>query len=286
MIQPKALLADTAWQRLLSRDSTLLVESVFRHTLNLVSEQTGERYTLFLENGYSAPRAMTVTALGSVKPGDTMQIANGAIQLSAVTVNMQHCEFRGNGIAQQGAPKSSQIVALQQWLAAYAVEGSFFEPAANDAVSQATVKRLATARNFFARMMREEGGIEVATKGLIGLGIGLTPSGDDYLVGWLAIIRSTRMFGEQGSLELELAIREQLHRTTAVSRLYLEEALLGQFAEPIRAVCSAVSSGNDRQVEEAAQVLFEHGATSGQDVIVGMIDALSMYKHKEMNNEI
>ena len=103
---------------------------------------------------------------------------------------------------------------------------------------------------------------------LIGLGEGLTPSGDDCVVGALALIHRLA----PAWLAANEALRDQLAtaamtRTTAVARDFLLEALEGRFAECVRDLVIAFS---DEKAALAARELLGMGATSGADTLYGI----------------
>ena len=107
-----------------------------------------------------------------------------------------------------------------------------------------------------------------AASHLIGLGEGLTPAGDDCVLGALAAIHRLApellMADPASSHRLEEAARR---RTTDVARDFLLEALEGRFAEPVLALLTARS---DSAANRAARELLAMGATSGADTLGGI----------------
>jgi hypothetical protein len=103
---------------------------------------------------------------------------------------------------------------------------------------------------------------------LIGLGEGLTPAGDDCILGALAAIHrlAPEWLTSDRSLSHRLAEAAR-SRTTDVARDFLLEALAGRFAEPVLAVLTASSAG---LAEGAAGELLAMGATSGADTLCGI----------------
>lgn len=103
---------------------------------------------------------------------------------------------------------------------------------------------------------------------LIGLGEGLTPAGDDCVLGALAAIHRLApewLTSDRSLLPwLDAAARS---RTTDVARDFLLEALGGRFAEPVLALLAAPSAG---LAEPAARELIGMGATSGADTLCGI----------------
>jgi hypothetical protein len=75
--------------------------------------------------------------------------------------------------------------------------------------------------------------LESGVSELIGYGAGLTPDGDDYLLGYLASLWPWQHLGAI-SAHLKLlrpAIKSQLHRTTSISRYYLALALQEHYSQ-------------------------------------------------------
>ena len=113
--------------------------------------------------------------------------------------------------------------------------------------------------------------------GLIGLGPGLTPAGDDFVIGWLAGL--TLLAQSPAQQEFLAAMRTGVealsHATTPVSRQHLADACALMFSERLSEVCVAIASGASRpalQSSLAAQLAV--GATSGADAAAGLIFAL------------
>jgi hypothetical protein len=109
---------------------------------------------------------------------------------------------------------------------------------------------------------------------LIGLGVGLTPSGDDYLVGVLAGLDAT---GHPARPDLAAAIAAQApDRTTAVGAATLRHAAAGAFSERLHAVLIALAGGRLDGVAAAIGRATAYGATSGSDTLVGVFAALDL----------
>jgi Protein of unknown function (DUF2877) len=104
--------------------------------------------------------------------------------------------------------------------------------------------------------------------GLIGVGPGLTPAGDDGLVGALAVLRGRdpEWLASMGDVRRQVAAAARAG-TTAVSGEFIAHALDGFFAEPVLALMRASAS---EQVERAARALRCRGSTSGADTLAGM----------------
>lgn len=109
---------------------------------------------------------------------------------------------------------------------------------------------------------------------LIGLGIGLTPSGDDYLVGLLAGLEATL---DPARHELAAAIATHAPgRTTAIGAAALDHATQGAFGERLHEVLVAVATGRLDDLAGPIERAMAYGATSGSDTLVGLLSAVDL----------
>ena len=122
--------------------------------------------------------------------------------------------------------------------------------------------------------------VDTSLRSLVGFGPGLTPSGDDALIGLLCAL------GRAGEADLATALREPvralLRRTTPVSIHSLCLALDGHVAEATVAVVdAALGAGTtavpvgDARVRRAVETLLGVGATTGADTLVGVLAGLA-----------
>ncbi len=128
--------------------------------------------------------------------------------------------------------------------------------------SPAAVK--GTPRSRVAGLVPSSDPVTPATAAaLVGRGEGLTPLGDDVLVGWIALHRAV---GEP-TPAVDDAVRRALHRTTTLSASLLECALAGEVADPLRDHLAAL--GSDREPATRAR-LQRWGASSGLGLAHGV----------------
>ena len=115
----------------------------------------------------------------------------------------------------------------------------------------------------------------IAMRSLIGLGPGLTPSGDDFLVGYLAGLwctvgndSSRKRFLTVLGPELSQAARD----TNQISYAYLQCAARGHVSEPIAILAQQVTQSSDKNsVRAATQAAVQIGHTSGSDGVLGLL---------------
>ncbi len=110
--------------------------------------------------------------------------------------------------------------------------------------------------------------IEHMASQLIGLGEGLTPSGDDLLVGLLAVLHIT---GQNALIpSLPAWVAPFLTNTPDLSGAFLRCALEGHFAEPLAQFVRALYNVNSLDWSSHADHLARVGHSSGVDAMVGI----------------
>jgi hypothetical protein len=106
--------------------------------------------------------------------------------------------------------------------------------------------------------------IKKAVKSLAGLGPGLTPAGDDYLLGTMASIwltKNTNFLEEIGCLSSQ--------KTTSLSAAYLMAAAKGEFAEYWHHLAKAILCQDPKILRKNISEFIQIGASSGRDALAG-----------------
>ena len=120
---------------------------------------------------------------------------------------------------------------------------------------------------------RDASAVAGCVASLVGRGPGLTPSGDDALVGMLAVLHRLGPAGGFTEL-LGAAVTGQLHRTGDISAHYLRLAAAGHFGERLIVLCDALA--RERDVEVATAAVVATGATSGADALLGVVSGVAV----------
>ncbi len=110
----------------------------------------------------------------------------------------------------------------------------------------------------------------VGAKMLAGVGGGLTPAGDDFIVGVLLAARAG-LCGE-GREQLGPAIAEAAApATTALSAAYLRAAARGECISPWHDLFAALMQLDEYAIYESVRALTSIGHTSGADALAGFL---------------
>jgi hypothetical protein len=116
-------------------------------------------------------------------------------------------------------------------------------------------------------------------RSLIGLGTGSTPSGDDFIVGQLAVLWAVRRLSLSASHQIEGFRRlfqwgELRARTSLASAQMILAAAEGSFSEAVRAVLVALAADPQSRLEVPAHILASQGASSGIEMLSGILEAV------------
>ncbi|MBK5144558.1 DUF2877 domain-containing protein [Budviciaceae bacterium BWR-B9] len=113
--------------------------------------------------------------------------------------------------------------------------------------------------------------------GLIGYGSGLTPDGDDYLLGYLAALS---LWHQHPTLSrhinsVKAAIAQMLTKTTDISKHYLSLALQQDYSEPVyRLLGCLCRQTTEQELKLAGHQVMQFGAASGVDCLAGVLHGL------------
>ena len=157
-------------------------------------------------------------------------------------------------------PSAQRIADAEQYLLANGAAGGMLDLLAQDRGG---------ARAAVAGVMRGEA--EAAVR-LIGLGRGLTPSGDEFLCGFFAVADA---LGETRFSEMRDAVLHSLDRTTAISAAYLGSALTGGYFTVYDAAVRALLSDEPHAL--LCDFVLGMGASSGTDTLLGAVTAAKLF---------
>jgi hypothetical protein len=128
---------------------------------------------------------------------------------------------------------------------------------------------------------------EVARKGreLVGLGPGLTPSGDDFIGGLLFAAHSLKTAYPQNFNWKEEPVMDLIDwastQTHPISHTILRDHAFGHGPKPLHDVVTSLLNGRDLgHTFEGAKRLIGIGETSGWDILAGMLTAMLLVEGK------
>lgn len=115
---------------------------------------------------------------------------------------------------------------------------------------------------------------------LVGRGRGLTPSGDDFLLGWLLVQQLKQDNLENNELIMQKA--KSPDYTTDVSRHYLRQAATGCYSQALLNLAKTlVEPANEQVMAQRIAEIVAHGHSSGADTLAGIaVTLIEMRRRK------
>ena len=262
---------------LLNSASAGHVHSVYHKTINI---QVGS-YLLALQAAYSPLSPVSlITGLDAssmmalpVLPDQMAEISSGRLTVHCADRVIYFCF---SDAAVYDSALSGKSPCLSQGLLKSILDHSyaggfrclFTSSSIDDPVTAAARQHLTSCRNFMQMTDYEKAADELSC--LIGLGVGLTPSGDDFLCGVLAGLILSGNTQHPFFPVLKERIRTSLTNTNDISRTFLRCALSSHFSKPIKDLASPASPGIILASFEAV------GHSSGIDSLCGIYFALTL----------
>lgn len=285
----RALSCDTELlERLNGAPLEATVHSVFDRVVNL--NDAGRLYTVAAAGVDNAPATLVLDIPScqalQLKVGDRVRNRRERLLLpGGRMVDLRRAQRWQPGLASLPMPASS-LCWLTNFLAAEGVPGGA-RPDPDGGELATTVSRLLTAALAELLAAAQRGAVDEIAAGahrLLGLGTGLTPSGDDALLG-VALVAAM-----PGSTLAPLT--PLLHNvfevgapfTNAISLAALQQAVRGRTRQSVIALLAAMSGGDDEdELNRLGRAVTAIGHTSGTDILVGMCAALIL--ESEMRGE-
>ena len=120
---------------------------------------------------------------------------------------------------------------------------------------------------------------------IAGLGIGLTPSGDDFLVGIMHALWT--VYDSEEAVRLSSIITAAATpRTTILSAAWLREASKGHASESWHDLLYGIVMGHTNDAKRACMRILRIGGTSGADALTGFLFAIQFFRDFERKRSV
>jgi hypothetical protein len=120
-------------------------------------------------------------------------------------------------------------------------------------------------KDILQNTITEKEGKIYGLKNMLGLGQGMTPSGDDFITG---VLLGADLAMKQSSIDIE-GLKEKLQTTTVAGKTLLYLAIHNSYPAYLLTFIKEISEA-DSNVLEAVQKAAQHGSTSGLDSLTGL----------------
>ena len=274
-------------------DFDAAVHSVFRSAVNLSPAKESNLLTLVTSSEADLPQGIRVDTpedfsfeSGALRAGEPAACRDELLRFGPLTIGLRGARRWKCDLPSLQADLTDPSVATawrNAWDALNKRQVQLnAEIIAQDLLrSDATLRAGAAMRGLLDATRRTDPAAPASIRPLIGLGSGLTPSGDDLLVGYLAglwcAVRNSRERTQFVTGLGETVIRLS-QRTNAISRTYLTHAARGQVSSRLADLAEAICRGeNSDRLLAAAESAMQVGHTSGMDAVTGLLIGLVVW---------
>ncbi len=272
--------AATRWLELSQRP---LILHVFDPVCNMINEE-GEVFSLvgrFVGNGPFSGLTHEGRFTSWISAKSKLEIEDNALRIDGVEISFEDAvtwEPKPNWKAVHG--KSKEILQASEVIEGLLKEQAEAESFAyivlplsdgNDAISATHKKASLAIEKLLPAILAEDSEVMRESAAAIGgLGAGLTPAGDDFLVGLMHALWATRPAAAALALSLVLA-EAAIPRTNSLSAAWLKAASQGEAGQPWHELIEAITEANDEAVEGAVMRILPTGHSSGADALGGFV---------------
>jgi hypothetical protein len=278
-----------------------VIQSTFESAANLRLLNEDRLLTVLISDHYELPQGIRIgtknVSLHSLTPGRRAVARGGVLRFdfSPLTIDLRGAPVWKCPVSELDTDMRSHRT-QQAWATAWRLLNEE-QRARNGDIIADDLFRLNSGSFLSQRMSRsvmqlvtsaeqfDSPGSIFAAQGMIGLGPGVTPSGDDLLIGFLAGLWSTR-WTDQGQLSFLYsfgdALQEAAEQTSEISRTYIVHAVRGQFSSSLATLAQAITTGHG--LEQAARKAMQVGHSSGMDSVTGLLIGLSVWNAQSIHH--
>lgn len=269
-----------------SESCCLPVHSIYKNTVNL---QCGAEILAIQTLGLQAtPFSVEITAApGSLEtlfgPAKSVSVSPAGLLAGQTLIVLPERYEIYNGHFRAGKPMPDPVLAarvIREVLWRLAPRDSFFALAEPQRLAQcgrfSGAAEGAAILDAALQLPTTDTSMQKLSE-LVGLGQGLTPAGDDFLLGILAALDLVGKVSERGALCAAL----QLQKTNQISAAFLQAAKDSVYAECFLLLMQTLAVGaTPEEIGRCAVRVLQTGHTSGSDTLSGLLWCLETIERK------
>ncbi|HHE6470587.1 TPA: DUF2877 domain-containing protein [Providencia rettgeri] len=282
------LTADTQFLNLLHQPSPQgTIEQVFNKAINFSIDNV--LYTLLCSQLDNAPNSCRLInkdfSLFEIKEGESINLLNKEILIgNNYLLSFSLCkEWRQPVInfSDNKLKNSNYLLYIEKQINRLDLiltenKSSLFKYQGDNFFYLSMTKQLVQLRSELIESIikKDKENIIYVIRQFVGLGIGLTPSGDDYLVGLMAFLL---LIGHPVATfypEFFKGITQSLGQTTPISAITLEKALNREYRENMQQLIQSLVDAKETNIYPQFLEILNIGSSSGSDMLFGLRDAL------------
>lgn len=272
-------------QRILQSSLSGFVHSTFNRTYNIQCLEDGELYTIACNEIDNGPNTLIVDLTAfkdmNINVNDEVVAANNCLSIAnKMSITIDKVDSWGGDLPTY--PTNTEclkknVKLMKQYIEIHGKSGGIKSKGMNESSFESEMAKMIKERTYL--LMKEllskrfRSAVPHAIS-LLGLGPGLTPSGDDFLVGLFTTFHlkgspfsSQRWFCE----EIEKVAKTA---TNDISYIAIKKASAGKVRESIVDLVSALLVENEKNMILSLRKVLTIGSSSGTDIALGILEGL------------
>ncbi|MEW9096942.1 MAG: DUF2877 domain-containing protein [Clostridiaceae bacterium] len=263
------------------------IHSIFKNVINV--EYNDKLISMQNSNVPKGPLSISINDSVNfldlpIKIGDVITIKKDVICIGSISVNIERPLIWDPRLKDYFllSKNKEQINKLKNIVILYGKSGGIKEEVLSiitdnqetfkDKNKENIVRVLNEAYKDFYNKKQTDASVKLSS--LIGYGAGLTPAGDDFLVGVMSVLHCLKKL-DVSLLELYEKLSNEIlkssRKTTSVSKTFLEEAVERRFSESFHKLYEALWSKNSEELYKATISMISIGHSSGTDGLCGIL---------------
>ncbi|MDF2681817.1 MAG: hypothetical protein K0R47_3007 [Brevibacillus sp.] len=275
-------------ERIASSRFSGFVHSIFNRTINIHCLENGELFTIACSQLDNGPNTLVVDRKRFQNVGiavnDPVFVSDDTIfvgkQLAICCQDHVVCwECVLPAFPPDRGSLLANVAVMKDYLAAHGKTGGMKIGLRPANVFEAEVSRLLVLRS--SRLVEDLAGHRWSEAheqaiGLVGLGPGLTPSGDDFLTGLFSVCHMPNVPCCLPHSFIEEIVRASAQRTNEISYMMVKKAAVGHVRESIVSLLQSLISGTTEEVVLSLGNVLNIGSSSGTDMALGLLSGLEL----------
>lgn len=283
----KLLYADSYSENLTNQELNGSIHSVFNKTVNIIAE-TEKIYTLAVPSVFDGPQLIKVPVDSwlFLEPYISKKVTyqNNCLNLAGeLEILLEEAAmipaFRTLTFKEISVETLNKVKEIHLDLEKRLDTVGFYRQTFFTDIEKITYEFLITGSKLLTKgiLDGDKETIRLGIRKLIGLGHGLTPSGDDFLTGFCLILNSSEAIDKEVIAIFNEAIEDEMKQTNLISQNQLKLAIKRQALKPIIQLINQLNEEpNSPQIEETLLEIISIGSSSGSDILFGILEGIKV----------
>jgi len=264
-----------------------IVHSVFNRTFNILNEESDELFTIASRGMDNGPNTLRIDVESfqhiNLQVDEPVFVKNMHLHIgNKFLISIENCEMWECVYPEY--PKDEQVLIsnlcrVKEYINTHGKDGGVKGDQASDSLFAREVSRVLNKQSLLLLQElsseRIENALQHATA-IIGLGPGLTPSGDDFLVGLFTALHLKGSPSYSYQSFLNEVVKKAKTLTNAISYMALKKASIGKVRESIILLVHSIINGNEEELILSLNNVLNIGSTSGTDIALGLVAGMEV----------